>query len=133
VLLYAGACRAARLVSGAGAGPGAEVGHGSSGRSGVEPLLLCDDGRQLGFAPPADALLSALADPALPAAAADEILALLQHQARPLRPPPPPSRTKWTRLVHPSVLIGHAPLKLPRAPELSVPPRLRAFAPPGAV
>ena len=22
-------------------------------------------------------------------------------------PPPPPSRTKWTRLVHPSVLIGH--------------------------
>ena len=21
--------------------------------------------------------------------------------------PPPPSRTKWTRLVHPSVLIGH--------------------------
>ena len=26
----------------------------------------------------------------------------------PLRPrPPPPSRTKWTRLVHPSVLIGH--------------------------
>ena len=26
---------------------------------------------------------------------------------RPARPPPP-SRTKWTRLVHPSVLIGHA-------------------------
>ena len=27
---------------------------------------------------------------------------------RPCRaPPPPPSRTKWTRLVHPSVLIGH--------------------------
>jgi len=26
-----------------------------------------------------------------------------------VRPPPPPSRTKWTRLVHPSVLIGHAP------------------------
>jgi hypothetical protein len=26
----------------------------------------------------------------------------------PLSPPPPPSRTKWTRLVHPSVLIGHA-------------------------
>ena len=24
-----------------------------------------------------------------------------------LRPPPPPSRTKWTRPVHPSVLIGH--------------------------
>ena len=24
------------------------------------------------------------------------------------RPTPPPSRTKWTRLVHPSVLIGHA-------------------------
>ena len=24
-------------------------------------------------------------------------------------PPPPPSRTKWTRLVHPSVLIGHVP------------------------
>ena len=23
-------------------------------------------------------------------------------------PPPPPPRTKWTRLVHPSVLIGHA-------------------------
>jgi hypothetical protein len=23
------------------------------------------------------------------------------------RPPPPPSRTKWTRLVHPSVLTGH--------------------------
>jgi hypothetical protein len=22
-------------------------------------------------------------------------------------PPPPPFRTKWTRLVHPSVLIGH--------------------------
>ena len=22
-------------------------------------------------------------------------------------PPPPPSRTKWARLVHPSVLIGH--------------------------
>ena len=24
-----------------------------------------------------------------------------------LPPPPPPSRTKWTRLVHPSVLTGH--------------------------
>jgi hypothetical protein len=23
------------------------------------------------------------------------------------RPPPPPSRTKWTRLVHPSLLTGH--------------------------
>ena len=31
-------------------------------------------------------------------------LELLRQQAR---PPPPPSRTKWTRLVHPSVLIGH--------------------------
>jgi hypothetical protein len=43
-------------------------------------------------------------------------------QAEPRAPPPPlppvqsghvssipPSRTKWTRLVHPSVLIGHAP------------------------
>jgi hypothetical protein len=26
---------------------------------------------------------------------------------RPPLPPPPPSRTKWTRLVHPFVLIGH--------------------------
>ena len=26
---------------------------------------------------------------------------------RDLVPPPPPSRTKWTRFVHPSVLIGH--------------------------
>jgi hypothetical protein len=26
--------------------------------------------------------------------------------------PPHPSRTKWTRLVHPSVLIGHAPRPL---------------------
>jgi len=26
-------------------------------------------------------------------------------------PPPPPSRTKWTRLVHPSVLIGHVSSK----------------------
>jgi len=26
---------------------------------------------------------------------------------RPPPPPSPPSRTKWTRLVHPSVLIGH--------------------------
>ena len=25
----------------------------------------------------------------------------------PRGPPPPPSRTKWTRLVHPSVLTGH--------------------------
>ena len=87
MLLYAGACRAARLVGGAGAGPGTEMGHGSPGGAGVNPLLLCDDGRQLGFAPPADALLSALADPALPAAAADEILALLQHQARAPGPP----------------------------------------------
>ena len=34
------------------------------------------------------------------------------HGARipppPPPPPSPPSRTKWTRLVHPSVLIGHA-------------------------
>ena len=31
-------------------------------------------------------------------------------------PPPPPSRTKWTRLVHPSVLIGHVPpLRAPGA------------------
>jgi hypothetical protein len=30
---------------------------------------------------------------------------LVALQARP--PPSPPSRTKWTRLVHPSVLIGH--------------------------
>jgi hypothetical protein len=29
-----------------------------------------------------------------------------QAPSRP--PPPPPSRTKWTRLVHPSVLTGHA-------------------------
>jgi len=30
--------------------------------------------------------------------------------------PPPPSRTKWTRLVHPSVLIGHVPpLRAPGA------------------
>ena len=27
--------------------------------------------------------------------------------ARVAAPPPPPSRTKWTRLVHPSVLTGH--------------------------
>ena len=24
-----------------------------------------------------------------------------------ISPPPPPSRTKWIRLVHPSVLTGH--------------------------
>ena len=29
------------------------------------------------------------------------------HIGRRSAPPPPPSRTKWTRLVHPSVLIGH--------------------------
>ena len=30
-------------------------------------------------------------------------------------PPPPPSRTKWTRLVHPSVLTGHvSPLSHPQ-------------------
>jgi hypothetical protein len=43
--------------------------------------------------------------------------------AHPTTPPPPspPSRTKWTRLVHPSVLIGHvssppAPPRLPPPP-----------------
>ena len=28
-------------------------------------------------------------------------------------PPPPPSRTNWTRLVHPSVLTGHVSSLLP--------------------
>ena len=31
-------------------------------------------------------------------------------------PPPSPSRTKWTRLVHPSVLTGHVSLVFRRAP-----------------
>jgi hypothetical protein len=31
----------------------------------------------------------------------------LSNLARDGLRPPPPSRTKWTRLVHPSVLIGH--------------------------
>ena len=31
-------------------------------------------------------------------------------------PPPPPSRTKWTRPVHPSVLIGHVYQALDVAP-----------------
>jgi hypothetical protein len=52
------------------------------------------------------------------------------HAARPacssapprLRPPPPspPSRTKWTRLVHPSVLIGHVSSTRRRARRLHI-------------
>jgi hypothetical protein len=36
----------------------------------------------------------------------EQLAALLEAAARP-PPPSPPSRTKWTRLVHPSVLTGH--------------------------
>jgi hypothetical protein len=52
------------------------------------------------------------AAPALPPhAAVDGVWAMLRldWQVRPWShsAPPPPSRTKWTRLIHPSVLIGH--------------------------
>jgi len=38
---------------------------------------------------------------------------------RPHTPPPPPSRTKWTRLVPPSVLTGHVRTK-PRAESTAI-------------
>ena len=44
-------------------------------------------------------------------------LALARHRSRLRRlPPPPPPRTNWTRLVPPSVLIGHAWARRGRPP-----------------
>jgi hypothetical protein len=52
---------------------------------------------------------------------------------RAARPPPPPSRTKWTRLVHPSVLTGHVfPSQVRAARAQRLPLRAPRRLPPAA-
>ena len=64
-------------------------------------VYVCGDNYrgQLGLAPSAEVVALDKEREAM-----EQELHFLQ-QARP--PPPPSSRTKWTRLIHPSVLIGH--------------------------